>query len=142
MQISKKSVFFCYCAICVWFLQHRTNLGKTGWKRRSRRFWICMTHRGGELFSQRYGLSKLGDIDFKYSVILEYFVQFSSSPPRSTRTLWNEYQIKTTNISTQDKNFRPQKCSSAENLKNGQIIILSSFPRTSQKIEWKINFWQ
>ena len=104
----------------MWFLQHSTNSGKTGWKRRSRRFWICMTHRGGELFSQRYGLSKLGDIDFKYSVILEYFVQFSSSPSRSTRTLWNEYQIKTTNISTQDKNFRPQKCSSAENLKNGQ----------------------
>ena len=76
------------------------------------------------------------------SIFRVHFVHFSNSPSRLTQTLWNEYQIKTTHISTQDINFGPQKCSSAENLKNGQIIILSSFPRTSQKIGCKINFWQ
>ena len=76
------------------------------------------------------------------SIFRVYFVHFSNSPSRLTQTLWNEYQINTTHISTQDINFGPQKCSSAENLKNGQIIILSSFPRINRKIGGKINFWQ
>ena len=58
-----------------------------------------------------------------FDIFREHFVHFSSFLSKSTRTLWNEYQIKTTHISTQDINFGPQKCSSAENLKNGQIII-------------------
>ena len=48
----------------------------TRWKRRSRRFWICMTHRGEELFFHRYRLSKLGELDFQYSVICDIFCSF------------------------------------------------------------------
>ena len=77
-------------AIFLWFSYQKTNSAWTRWKRRSRCFRIFMTHRGEKLFFHWYRLSKLGNIYFKSFQIWAYFVNFSSSPSRSTRTPWNK----------------------------------------------------
>ena len=68
-------IFF-QISILLWFLYHTIKSGQTNWKRRWRPFRICVTHRGGELFFHRYRLSRLGDMDFQYYVIVGIFCSF------------------------------------------------------------------
>ena len=68
-----------------------------------------------------------GEKQEKASKNLDYFVYKSSSLYRSIQTPWKEYDTETTLLSTQTIDFRAQSCSSEENLKNTQTIILSSF---------------
>ena len=70
------NLYFFQIVILLWFLYHTIDSGQTKWKRRSRPFRICVTHRGGELFFYRYRLSKLVELDFQYSVICDIFCSF------------------------------------------------------------------
>ena len=68
IEILIEICIFLQIAILLWFLYRKIDSGQFKWKRRSRPFRICVTHRGGELFPTGIG----------YQSLLTWILVFSS----------------------------------------------------------------